>query len=226
MRRVYSPLTAFAVAVICLIGFAWIAYAVNQDHTASFDNYFIRHIQGQENSALTSFMKDVSFIGTTKPIIVILLAVIAILLATKRLWKESLFLVWVMLGQKLLNEAVKDVFERARPTIHRLAEETGYSFPSGHAMASICLYGGLAYLVWGFTYSRSARIAAAIVALLFTLTIGVSRIYLGVHYPSDIVGGYLLGAAWLAASAGAFRLIAFRRRSRRQSHTDSFGASY
>lgn len=218
MRRAYSPLTAFAVSLICLIGFGWIAYDVKHDHLSAFDDFFIRHIQGQENPSLTQVMKAFTFIGTTKPVILILLVVIVILIAAKRLWMESFFLIWVMLGQKLLNEAAKNLFQRERPAIHRLIEETGYSFPSGHAMTSICLYGALAYVIWGLTRSESARLLSAIVAALLILTIGCSRIYLGVHYPSDILGGYLLGASWLAASAGAFRLIAFRR-SRSERHT-------
>jgi len=211
--------------MICLLGFGWLAYAIQNDRMASFDDYFIRHIQGLENETLTEILKGFTFIGTTKPVIAILLIAIVILLATKRLWKESLFLIWVMLGEKILNEVAKDLFERERPTIHQLAEESGYSFPSGHAMASICLYGALAYLVWGLTRRLGWRWTAFIAAALLILIIGGSRIYLGVHYPSDILGGYLLGGCWLAASAGAFRLIAFRR-SHAGRHTETTTTTY
>ncbi|CAM3870404.1 phosphatase PAP2 family protein [Cohnella lubricantis] len=210
MRRTYRPFTSIILSILSLVGFGWAAYAVDQDRMKAFDDYFIRHVQGLETETLTKLLKAVTYIGTTVPVIVIMLIVIAILLATKRLWKESLFLVWVMLGEKLLNDAVKSWFARPRPTIHRLVEETDFSFPSGHAMASICLYGALLYFTWRFSSRRSGRIAAGVIAAAIVLLIGGSRIYLGVHYPSDVLGGYLLGGFWLAASAGIFQRIADR----------------
>lgn len=97
----------------------------------------------------------------------------------------------------LLNFLFKTVFRRARPDVLRLVQASGYSFPSGHSMISAAFYGLLIYLCVVFIKPPWSRIVSAVLALLI-LAIGVSRIYLGVHYASDVVGGFLAGISWLA----------------------------
>ena len=104
----------------------------------------------------------------------------------------------VIAGSTLLNTLLKLAFQRARPTIHRIIEASGYSFPSGHSMAAFSLYGGLAFLIWKHIPTAIGRVLMIIVSAAFILTIGMSRIYLGVHYPSDVIGGYFLSGSWLA----------------------------
>jgi undecaprenyl-diphosphatase len=105
-----------------------------------------------------------------------------------------------MVGCVLLNPALKDVFRRARPpAADALGRAHGYSFPSGHAMGSMCLFGSLAYVIYfSIDHSRRMRALAVALCVLVILTIGASRVYLGVHYLSDVLAGFAAGLCWVA----------------------------
>lgn len=115
-----------------------------------------------------------------------------------RRWLEMTGLAICLAGGAILNVMLKHLFERARPDLLRVVEETGYSFPSGHAMVSFCFYGMLALMVANNINSIHRRIAVTSFAIMLVVAIGVSRIYLGVHYPTDVVAGYTAGAMWLS----------------------------
>lgn len=106
----------------------------------------------------------------------------------------------------ILNPVIKQFFKRPRPTIlTHLVEEHSYSFPSGHAVTSMILFGTLIFVMPLFFKNTSLRLAAQIILGLLILGIGVSRIYVGVHYPSDVLGGFLLGISWLLFSFPYYR---------------------
>lgn len=108
----------------------------------------------------------------------------------------------VAVGAGLLNQAVKYTFKKPRPAFEHLVREGGYTFPSGHSMGSMIIYGGLFFLLlqWKRDLKRKRLLAAGF--LLLILLIGLSRIYLGVHFASDVIGGYSLGASVLLAFTG------------------------
>lgn len=125
--------------------------------------------------------------------------------------KEKALAIWyvltVAIGAGALNQLFKYLFARERPSdIEQLIEQGGYSFPSGHSMGSMVLYGGLVFLFVQLGKGRTKKIAAAIVAAFIILLVGISRIYLGVHFPSDVIGGFSLGAAALAISIALYGL--------------------
>ncbi|MEG0268287.1 MAG: phosphatase PAP2 family protein [Carnobacterium sp.] len=103
-----------------------------------------------------------------------------------------------------MNLLVKIIFHRERPTIEHLVIQGGFSFPSGHSMGSLICYGGLAFLTFHLYKKSTPSLVVLLVTILFILLIGLSRIYVGVHFPSDVIGGYLLGASWLTLMIGLF----------------------
>lgn len=184
--------------------FAVIAVLVNLDKVSLFDDNIIDFIQSAESPGLTSLAKVLSLIGSSKLGIGISLLTMALLYFLLKHRLELILFLWVELGSLLLNTQMKLWFQRERPNFHRLIEEVGYSFPSGHSMAAFSLYGVIAYLLWRHLPFRNQRVLLVIVAVFMTLGIGWSRIYLGVHYPSDVIGGYAASGAWLMLSIGLF----------------------
>ena len=97
----------------------------------------------------------------------------------------------------ILNQLLKRILQRPRPTEYRIIEETGYSFPSGHSMVSMAFYGYLIYLIYKYVKNKYIKwISIALLSILIG-TIGISRIYLGVHYTSDVLGGFLISVSYL-----------------------------
>ena len=97
----------------------------------------------------------------------------------------------------ILNQLLKRILQRPRPTEFRIIEETGYSFPSGHSMVSMAFYGYLIYLIYKYFKNKYAKWISIILLSILICSIGVSRIYLGVHYTSDILGGFLVSISYL-----------------------------
>ncbi|HML32101.1 phosphatase PAP2 family protein [Sporomusa sphaeroides] len=136
-------------------------------------------------------------LGYGKPYFLIVSAIFLLILYLKR-WREAAGLAICLAGGAVLNLLLKNLFERARPELFRLVEATGYSFPSGHAMVSLCFYGMAAFLLARGLKRWQGRVLVISAAGLLIAAIGVSRVYLGVHYPTDIAAGYAAGSMWLA----------------------------
>ena len=97
----------------------------------------------------------------------------------------------------ILNQLLKNILQRPRPTEFRIVEETGYSFPSGHSMASMAFYGYLIYLIYKYVKNKYLKWTLIVLLGILICTIGISRIYLGVHYTSDVLGGFLISISYL-----------------------------
>lgn len=120
-------------------------------------------------------------------------------------WHIACFLLTVA-GGGVLNKLLKLFFERERPNLLSQYDGVGYSFPSGHAMGSFIFYGFLAYLVSTSPIPRWAKLSLSFVLLSIILLIGFSRVYLGVHYLTDILAGYTAGFIWLCCCLGTLQL--------------------
>ena len=105
----------------------------------------------------------------------------------------------------ILNQLLKGILQRPRPTEFRIIEETGYSFPSGHSMVSMAFYGYLIYLIYKFVKNKYIKWSLIILLSILICTIGVSRIYLGVHYTSDVLGGFLISISYLVIYTSAVK---------------------
>ncbi len=200
-----------------MIGFILMAILVRGEHVNEMDSAIIAWIQNMEHPILTQIAVGLSFIGSRDPVILLTIIVIVLSYRLLKHRMEIVLLIGVVLGSSILNLLLKLGFQRARPDLHRLVEITGYSFPSGHSMAAFSFYGVLAYLLWRHIPSNTGRWMLVIIATVMILSIGISRIYLGVHYPSDILGGYLAACTWLALLVGSYE----RRMGKRAVHERS-----
>ncbi|MHA7583838.1 phosphatase PAP2 family protein [Paenibacillus vandeheii] len=185
-------------AALSLAVFSIIALSISDNQIHRFDDSLITWIQGMESQGMTRWMELFTWIGSGIPVVIITILSMVVLYVFLKHRRELLFLGCVIAGSAILNTLLKLMFHRARPTIHRIIEVSGYSFPSGHSMAAFSLYGGLAFLIWKHIPTAVGRVLMIIVSAMFILMIGMSRIYLGVHYPSDVVGGYFMSGCWLA----------------------------
>jgi membrane protein DedA with SNARE-associated domain/membrane-associated phospholipid phosphatase len=189
-----------AAAAGCLWLFGGLAEDVfTSDPLVRFDRSVADYLHASATPALTTFFFVVTAFGSIEAVALIGVLVAA-LLAWKRRW---LFLgTWLVAvgGSAVLNRLLNGLFARPRPFFeHPLLIEISYSFPSGHAMESLVVYGMLAYFAVLALKTWRARTAVVFGAALLVLLIGLSRMYLGVHYFSDVVAGYAAGGVWLSA---------------------------
>lgn len=211
MRWDFIFTRSFMVAFSCAFGFGAIAVLIGKNNIDWFDKAGVSIIRGTERAELTAIMKFFTFIGAGVPIFIITALVALMLFFAFKYRGELVFFMGVVIGSALLNDVLKLLFQRARPTLNRIVEAEGFSYPSGHSMAAFTLYGVLCYLLWNHSRTLSTRILLLATVTILVLAIGISRIYLGVHYPSDVVGGYLASCAWLAACIGFYEH--FRKKS-------------
>jgi membrane-associated phospholipid phosphatase len=178
------------------------------------------HAYAVAHTGFVDVMQAISAVGSSR-VYFPLFAGVAAWLLLRRLPRLALFVVVTVAGSALLNGLVKSAVHRARPALpDPVAHATGLSFPSGHAQSAI-VAAGVLLLVFMPALRRSWRPAAVAVAAAFVLAVGFSRVALGVHYVSDVLAGYVLGAAWLAAMTAAF--MAWRQERGRSVHDPARG---
>ncbi|MGA8572574.1 MAG: phosphatase PAP2 family protein [Desulfobaccales bacterium] len=168
-----------------------------------------RLVGGIINPTLTIFFTHVAFFGS-QPLIWWLAGLIIIMLLLKKQWCTSVsLLVLVLVGDRILS-FLKDHFHRARP-LPQIVPEHGYSFPSGHAFYSMALYGFIIYLTCKLVRNSWLRSLIFILCPLLILLIGFSRVYLNVHWLTDVLGGFCAGFSWLMLNILGLEIIKHRR---------------
>ncbi|OKL36867.1 phosphatase PAP2 family protein [Domibacillus mangrovi] len=220
MKLKYQFSIAFFVSLVSLIGFSSMAFLVSSHEIIQFDQTVVSFIQGLESPMLTAIMTFFTFIGSTSSIVVLSLLTLFFLYNVFKHRSELILFMIVLLGSNVLFLSLKQFFHRARPDFHRLIEVGGYSFPSGHATNAITLYGLLAYLLWRHIPAKWGRTFLILLSITMIMMIGTSRIYLGVHYPTDIISGYLVGGFWLAIA-----IWFYQRRQKQKNSSQSDGGS-
>ncbi|MEO6654975.1 MAG: phosphatase PAP2 family protein [Pyrinomonadaceae bacterium] len=190
-------------AIAALFLFAWLGEEVLEGDTLAFDNAVREFIHSFANSWLTMLMQAVTFCGSTIFLVVVAVVVIALFLRNGHRHSAALFTV-TMAGAVILNFVLKISFVRERPLPYfDTALPTSYSFPSGHALYALCFYGSLAWIYSAHKGDRVFHFIVWIFATILIVCIGFSRVYLGVHYPSDVLAGYAAAFVWLASVTGA-----------------------
>jgi len=206
-----AAFTSLMVAVLSLFLFAWIADGVARDRTAGLDLAIRNQVHAYASPSLTKAMIFISFLGGDGLTAASILSVLAFLVFRWR--REAVWMAVTILGAVVLDLSLKYAFHRPRPVPFFVPVPYTYSFPSGHSLFSFCFYGVLAGLLAGRMQSRLGRILVWTLAALLVAAIGLSRIYLGVHYPSDVIAGYLAAALWVSTLLALDRVRKERKSS-------------
>jgi undecaprenyl-diphosphatase len=203
------PLSAaLLIAIASVFFFGWIAGEVLEGDTQRFDDAVLVDVHRLATPVLTRVMKITTNLGSTLFLVTLGICVAAAFIYTRHRRALILFAV-TMAGAVILNFSLKSSFQRARPEPYfNTPLESSFSFPSGHALFSLCFYSILAWLITSRIQKRSLQICIWTAAVLLVLSIGFSRIYLGMHYPSDVIAGYAAAFVWIiAVSFGDFWLM-------------------
>ena len=191
-------LLAFIICVGLAILFGYLAAAIGNESIEHFDLAVINFIQGMEMHWLTPIIKVFTWIGSGYVVAPITIIAFVLLFFVYQYREQAFLLVTVVVGTVILNGLLKLYFKRERPEIYRILEETGFSFPSGHTMMAFSLYTIIAYILWRNVKTTLNRVLLILFTTFMIVIIPASRIYLGVHYPSDIVGGFIASALWVS----------------------------
>jgi undecaprenyl-diphosphatase len=177
-----------------------------------FDTPIQNFVFAHRSADMTAVLKTVTRIGNPQNIIALVVLILA-LFALKKWYAEMLYLlVNFVAASAILNPILKQVYQRTRPIGHRLIEESNYSFPSGHATVAMVVGLSLIFIILQRCQNPLWKwVSIAFIGLLI-LTIGFSRVYLGVHFPTDIIGGYLLASAVATLSYPYYDKIRFQWR--------------
>jgi len=209
-----SLLLGLAAAIGTLIFFGWLTSEVLEGGSRQFDESTRAAVHQLASPFLTTIMRGFSFVGSSLAL-TIATTIVIILLALKKFGREAKLFAVTMIGAWLLNTTLKLAFKRARPVpFFDLTPPDTYSFPSGHALASACFFGALAAILTARIKSRRARAILWIVNTAMFLSIGFSRIYLGVHHTTDVIAGFAAALIWILVVRFVEVELARRKRKR------------
>ena len=195
-------LVVLLVVAVLATAVAWLAGEVREGVPA-VDTWALKALRHADNPAvpigpkwIEEAARDITAMGSTS-FLFILTALAALHLFLQREHRAALTLVVATVGGALVSQGLKELIRRPRPqVVPHLAQAFSASFPSGHSMLSAVVYLTLGTLLARFTTSRALRLYYLSVAFFLMLLVGTSRVFLGVHYPTDVLAGWLAGVAW------------------------------
>ena len=193
----------FGILAGCMVVFGFLAESVRDNEVFALDTFVTPLIHGIASPTVDWLMNGFTTLGSNLVIPFLFVVEIAVLLWIRRPG-AALFQTIVSGGALLLNALMKVFFHRPRPALPWAQTLPDFSFPSGHTMNSFAFYVGLAIVIWSIAGRRWGLIAMTVAFVIVGL-VGLSRIYLGVHYPTDVIGGILAGAIWVLVVLAAFR---------------------
>lgn len=188
----------------CLVGFLIIAQNVFNKEIMSADIIGYKFIATiLISNGMTPIIKCITNFGGAT-FLIILTAILIIVIKNR---KTSGAILMNLLIATILNQLLKNILKRPRPIEYRLIEESGYSFPSGHSMISMAYYGFFIYLIYKNVQNKYVKWISIIFLSFLIISIGISRIYLGVHYTSDVLAGFLIGIAYLVVYISSIKSL-------------------
>lgn len=206
----------FAILMAGTWAFVELASDMIEGDTRAFDEAVLRWVNARATDRFDALALEITVLGDVAVIGVIIMVASALLWVSRH--RYSVLLLWIgVAGSGPLIYVLKNLFGRERPQLFEwrgnyMVESA--SFPSGHALGSVVAYALLAYILVRLEASRPLRYMTFTVALVLIVMIGFTRIYLGVHYPSDVLAGYALGLAWVTLCAVALEAIRYYRTGR------------
>ena len=194
--------------VVAGAAFGAIVQAVVRTRThTSADERVRRFFVDHRQQGVTQVMKIVTHLGASQTLVPLVVVIGLICLFVGRTWRPFLLLGTAWLGANLLSTLVKDLVVRPRPVASAIVSSSGFAFPSGHATQAMATYGAMAALIAAATGLWSKKAAAWTGAILITAVVAASRLYLGVHWFTDVLGGIALGGLWLAVLLTTVRTV-------------------
>ncbi|WP_423999866.1 phosphatase PAP2 family protein [Maribacter sp. IgM3_T14_3] len=199
------------VALIIVVGginlFVELTETLKTETLATYDTTITDYVISHRSPGLTSYFKFMTNVGDTYGYLIVLVIFLLISLLVFKRWKYVVQATMVLALATISNMMLKRFIDRARPGIEHLVSVETLSYPSGHAMSAMAFYGFLIFLVTKFNIQKVIKYVLIIALITIILSIGISRIYLGVHFPSDIAGGFIAGFIWVVFCVLIFDLI-------------------
>lgn len=204
------------IALIVVVGginiFIELTETLKSDLLADYDQQITEYVISLRTPALTKYFIFVTHVGDVYGYAIVLGVFTLMSIFVFKRWKYTVQIVLVLLLSAVSNLILKRFIDRARPGIEHMVSVETLSYPSGHAMSAMAFYGFLMYLFYRFKINIFLKIGIIMFLGILILSIGLSRIYLGVHFPSDIAGGYIAGFIWVVFCVIVFDLIEVFRR--------------
>ena len=202
-RFKYMLIASICLAVFCASMFLFLAIRYKVAGCFNLDSQLINFSSKIQSKGLTNFIKVFTHFGS-----MITIAILAVIMAIvcKPIWVK-IFAVVNVGFVAVFCFVVKHIIQRPRPEGIALIEETGFSFPSAHTMGSVVFYGFLIFLVWRYLKNKPIKITLTVILSIFIILIGYTRIYLGVHYATDVLAGIMAGIAYLAVVIMLFIIL-------------------
>jgi undecaprenyl-diphosphatase len=202
-------------AIGMLVFLGWLTDQVFEGDMRQFDDVTRATVHTFASPTLTLFMRFMSFVGSTL-FLTLATAGVIVWFALRRWGREAKLFALTMIGASLLNLTLKLTFQRPRPVpFFNLTAPESFSFPSGHSLASCCFFAGLAAILSGRVKRRRPRMIIWVIATTMFLLIGLSRIYLGVHYTTDVIAGFSSALIWILVVRFVETTLAKRRQRRK-----------
>jgi undecaprenyl-diphosphatase len=209
---IISIILALIIVVIGINVFIELTNTLTSDTVANYDRRITEFVISYRTPELNKILQFITNLGDLYGYIVITTICSIFFYFKFKNWHYVVQLVFVIIISGLSNLALKEVINRARPTAEHLVSVQTLSYPSGHAMSATAFYGFLIYLCYFLKINKFLKISLIFVCSFLIVGIGISRIYLGVHFPSDIAGGMIAGTIWVMFCILIFNIIDLFRR--------------
>ena len=213
LSYIITGIIAFVVVVLGMNIFIELTEHLKTEVLASYDKQISDYIVSFRTPFLTRYFTFVTNAGDRNGYLIVLVAFALITYLAFKKWRYVLEITGVLVLSAVSNILLKRFINRSRPISEHLVNVTTLSYPSGHAMSAMAFYGFLMYLIYTFKINTFLKVGLMIILFLFILSVGISRIYLGVHYPSDVAGGYIAGLFWVFFCILLLNLIRIFRKS-------------